>query len=61
MSKRYNAIYQLTQAITLGAERHPDKDAIRRSGKRLTYAELETRSNQLAYVLREQGVCWFLP
>ncbi|MCL4262314.1 MAG: amino acid adenylation domain-containing protein [Anaerolineae bacterium] len=52
----YNAIYQLTQAITLGAERHPDKAAVRRSGKGLTYAELETKSNQLAHLLRELGV-----
>ncbi len=52
----YNAIYQLTQAITLGATRHPEKEAVRRSGKALTYAELEMKSNQLAHVLREQGI-----
>jgi amino acid adenylation domain-containing protein len=56
MSDRYHAIYQLTQAITLGAERHPEKAAVRRSGKALTYAELETKANQLANMLQEQGV-----
>jgi amino acid adenylation domain-containing protein len=56
MSDKYHAIYQLTQAITLGAERHPDKDAVRRGGKALSYAELEMKSNQLAHVLRAQGV-----
>lgn len=56
MKNQYYAIYQLTQAITLGAERHPDKTAVRRSGKGLTYAELETKSNQLAHLLREWGV-----
>lgn len=56
MGERYDSVYLLTQAITLGAERHPDKEAIRRSGKALTYAELELKSNQLARLLREQGV-----
>lgn len=56
MNDRYNAIYQLTQPITLGAERHPDRHAIRRAGKALTYAELEIKSNQLAHILRAQGV-----
>lgn len=51
-----HSAYLLTHAITGGAERHPDKDAIRRSGKSLTYAELEMKSNQLARVLLEQGV-----
>lgn len=56
MSEPYRAIYQLTQAITLGAARHPEKTAVRRSGKRMSYAELEAKSNQLAHFLRANGV-----
>lgn len=56
MSEPYRAIYQLTQAISLGAERHPHKTAVRRSGKSMSYAELETKSNQLAHFLLAQGL-----
>lgn len=51
-----HSAYLLTHAITAGAEKHPDKTAVKRSGKGLTYAELEQKSNQLARVLLEQGV-----
>jgi amino acid adenylation domain-containing protein len=50
------ARFLLTHAVTAGAERSPDKAAVRFSGKELSYAELEVRTNSLARVLIEQGV-----
>ena len=49
-------LYVLPQAIDNAAGRSPDKEAIRCSGKSLTYEELALRSSSLARVLREQGV-----
>jgi amino acid adenylation domain-containing protein len=48
--------FLLTHAISAGAERSPDKDAVRFSGKGLSYAELEARTNNLAYTLIDQGI-----
>jgi amino acid adenylation domain-containing protein len=48
--------YLLQQLLAAGAERDPDKPAVRARGRSLTYAELQTRSNQLAHLLRERGV-----
>jgi amino acid adenylation domain-containing protein len=49
-------LYVLPQAIDNAASRSPDKEAIRCSGRGLTYEELSLRSSKLARVLREQGV-----
>jgi len=46
----------LSHAVTNWAERNPDHEAVRFSGQSLTYAELETRSNRLARILREHGL-----
>lgn len=48
--------FLLTQAVDEAAERTPDKDAIRFSGKGLTYKDLARYSNGMARILREQGV-----
>jgi amino acid adenylation domain-containing protein len=45
----------LADWVTLQAERRPDAVAVVGDGLALTYAELETRSNRLAAVLRESG------
>ncbi len=45
------------QMITRAAEAAPDREAFRMSGSGLTYGDLERRSNQLARVLQERGVC----
>jgi amino acid adenylation domain-containing protein len=50
------ARFLLTHAVTAGAERSPEKEAVRFSGKGLSYAELEARTNSLARLLIEQGV-----
>ena len=50
------ANFLLSHAVTTWAERTPDREAVRFSGKSLTYAELESQTNQLARVLRDQGV-----
>jgi len=41
--------------VTQHAEAHPDADAVVLGTERLTYGQLEARSNQLAYILREGG------
>ena len=48
--------FLLTQAITQHAEHSPDQEAARVGGESLTYAALETKSNQLARKLVELGV-----
>ena len=45
----------LADWVTEQAERRPDAVAVVGDGTALTYAELETRSNQLAWVLRDGG------
>jgi amino acid adenylation domain-containing protein len=47
--------FLLTQAVDRGAERHPDREAVRCSGDSLTYAELARKTDQLARVLRDRG------
>jgi amino acid adenylation domain-containing protein len=46
----------LQQLVRASAERFPDRVAVRARGTSLTYAELETRSSQMAHLLRERGV-----
>src|SRR5258707_3760313 len=48
--------YVLQQLLSQSARLHPDKLAISARGKGLTYRELDERSNQLAYFLRERGI-----
>jgi amino acid adenylation domain-containing protein len=48
--------YLLQQLLAASADRYPDKPAVHARGRSLTYGELQTRSNQLAHLLREQGV-----
>jgi L-proline---[L-prolyl-carrier protein] ligase len=50
------ARFLLTHAVTAGAERSPDKEAVRYSSMGLSYAELEARTNSLARTLIDQGV-----
>ena len=49
-------IFLLSDAITSAAEQYPDQDAIVCRKEKLTYGQLEQRSNQLARVLMEEGV-----
>jgi len=49
-------IYLLPHAVTNAADRFPDREAVRFSGRSLTYGELEARTSSLARVLIEQGV-----
>jgi acyl-CoA synthetase (AMP-forming)/AMP-acid ligase II len=48
--------YLLQQLLATSADRYPDKPAVQARGRSLTYAGLQTRSNQLAHLLRERGV-----
>ncbi len=48
--------YLLHHSVTQSAVRYPDHDAMRFQGGALTYASLEERSNQLAHLLRDQGI-----
>lgn len=48
--------YLLTHAIDSAAEKTPDQEAIRCSGKSLSYAQLAQRTASLASLLIEQGV-----
>ena len=48
--------YVLHQLLTESAARHPDAEAVRLLNETITYRELETRSNQLAHALIENGV-----
>jgi amino acid adenylation domain-containing protein len=45
----------LTDWVTLQAERRPEAVAVVGEGLALTYGDLEARSNQLAWVLRDAG------
>ena len=49
-------VYLLHQAIDRAAARFPDKEAVRFSGRSLTYAELKQRTDRLAAVLMARGV-----
>jgi amino acid adenylation domain-containing protein len=48
--------YLLQQLLVESAHRYPDKPAVRARGRSLTYGELDSRSSQLARLLRERGV-----
>ena len=50
-------IYLLHQALDRSAERYPDHPAMRFNGRGLTYREMAEKTNQLARLLVEQGVC----
>ena len=46
----------LNRLVSAAAEREPGREAVRDRGRSLTYAELESRSNRLAQLLRHEGV-----
>jgi amino acid adenylation domain-containing protein len=46
----------LHQAVAAACDRHPEKEAVRFSGRSINYGELYTRASSLARVLKEQGV-----
>lgn len=48
--------YILQQLLQKSAARYPEKMAVWARGTSITYRELESRSNQLAHLLREQGI-----
>ncbi|HEU4367808.1 MAG TPA: amino acid adenylation domain-containing protein [Methylomirabilota bacterium] len=48
--------YLLQQLLAASVNRYPDAPAVQARGRSLTYGELETRSNQLAHLLRARGV-----
>ena len=48
--------YVLHQLLTESAARRPDAEAVCLLNEAITYRELETRSNQLAHALIENGV-----
>ena len=48
--------FLIPQAVMQSAQRFPDEEAIRFSSRSLTYSELDSHSNSLARVLKEQGV-----
>ncbi len=48
--------YILQQLLTKSAARNPEKVAVWARGRSLTYRELQEQSNQLAHLLRENGV-----
>jgi amino acid adenylation domain-containing protein len=48
--------YILQQLLTKSAVRFPEKTAVWARGRSITYRELDQRSNQLAHLLRQQGI-----
>ena len=48
--------YVLQQLLRKSAKAYPEKAAVWARGKSITYRELEERSNQVAHLLREQGI-----
>jgi amino acid adenylation domain-containing protein len=48
--------YVLQQLLQKSATRYPEKLAVWARGRSITYRELEVHSNQLAHLLRQQGV-----
>lgn len=48
-----DTIYQLVES---NAERHPDRIAVKFEGESYTYQEVNERANQLAHMLRRQGI-----
>lgn len=49
-------LFTIPQAVDIGAEKHPRREAVRFCGQSLTYGELATRSGELACLLTDQGV-----
>ncbi|WP_420630853.1 amino acid adenylation domain-containing protein [Candidatus Leptofilum sp.] len=49
-------IYSLAQALDKTAVTHPDRDALRCNGKGITYVTLQQQTDNLAYLLQQQGV-----
>ncbi|NWG13811.1 MAG: amino acid adenylation domain-containing protein [Acidobacteria bacterium] len=49
-------LHLLPRAVDIAARRFPEREAVRCSGAFLTYAELASRANGLAQVLRYQGL-----
>ena len=52
----FSAPSSLTRLLESHAERTPKAAAVEFNGKTLTYRELNRRANQLAHILRQQGV-----
>ena len=52
----YPRDFTLHELLEAQAERTPERVAVEFEGKRLTYAELNQRANQLAHYLRTLGV-----
>ena len=48
--------YVLQQLLTKSAKAYPEKAAVWARGRSITYRELEERSNQMAHLLRKQGI-----
>ena len=48
--------YVLQQLLTKSAAKYPEKTAVWARGRSITYRELDERSNQMAHLLRQQGV-----
>ncbi len=48
--------YLLQQLLSKSAKKYPGKEAVWGRGRSITYRELDERSNQLAHLLRKQGV-----
>src|ERR1022692_699502 len=48
--------YVLQQLLSKSAQAYPETTAVWARGRSITYRELEERSNQLAHLLRKQGV-----
>jgi len=48
--------YVLQQLLSKSAKAYPEKPAVWARGKSITYRELDERSNQLAHLLRKQGI-----
>ena len=48
--------YVLQQLLKKSAKAYPEKTAVWARGRSNTYRELDERSNQLAHLLRSQGV-----
>src|ERR1700689_1693236 len=48
--------YVLQQLLSKSAKAYPDKTAVWAGGRSITYRELEERSNQMAHLLRKQGI-----
>jgi len=48
--------YVLQQLLSKSAKAYPEKVAVWARGRSITYRELEERSNQMAHLLRKEGI-----